>query len=569
MANQHNSHGKIHKNAGVHKAPGSRKKAANGTRVAVIVSVCIALLAICVGIVAGCVYLIQANTTGVILQNVTVAGVDVGGMLQKDAVEAVSKAANQTYSKIPLKINVFGKAVEIPARCVGALDVRGAVKAAYNFGHTGSESKRQEQQQIAMTVGYSVDLTPFLNINEKAIREILSQHGQSFNTTLNQSTYHVEGEGLDRRLIIKLGTPEYSYNTDTLYAQVVNAYNANQFDITAKLDLIKPNEIDLASILETYYIPPVNAGFDIKTFEVIPSSDGYGFELNDARQILAEAAYGTEVIIPFTKISPEITVDNLSGTLYRDELAAYIAEYKSDDDRDTNLLLACRAINGKILYPGDVFSFNNTLGKITAAKGYLPAPSFQGDKTVMSIGGGIEQVASALYYCALASELDILVRINNTYAPTYVPLGFDAAISTGYTDFRFCNNTNYPIRIDAMAIGGSVDIKFIGTELREYRVELISEEIAKQEATITYQTMPENNAEGYKNGDYIVEPFNGYTIKSYICKFDKVTEEQISKNYIGQTRYERRNGIVCQIEGVTGGNSDSEDTPVQPAPEQQ
>ncbi|MBR7123095.1 MAG: VanW family protein [Oscillospiraceae bacterium] len=544
----------------------SGKKVTSSTRVAVIISVCIALLAIAVGVVAGCVYLIQSNTTGVILQNVSVAGVNVGGMRQKEAIQAVSKAVSGTYSKLPMQVNVFGRTFEIPANYVGTLDVRAAVKAAYNFGNTGSQNKRQEEQQIAMTTGYVVDLAPYLNLNEDGIRQIIAQHGENFNTTLSQSTYEVVGNDLDRRLIINLGTPEYSYNTNTLYAQVIDAYSRNEFYIEAKCELIEPNEIDLASILKTYYIPPVNAGFDVKTFEVIPSTDGYGFDLSEARDTIAKAQYGSEVIIPFTKISPEITVENLAGTLYRDELAVYTAIYDSDNSRDINLQLACQAINGKILYPGKVFSFNDTLGKITAANGYQPATAFQNGGTAIAVGGGIEQVSSALYYCVLAAELDVLVRINNAYAPSYVPLGFDAAVNWNYADFRFCNNTNYPIRIDAVAIGGAVEVKLIGTDIREYSVELISEEISKKEFSVTYQTMPADNTEGYKDGDYIVEPFNGYTVKTYICKLDKETLEQISKTYIGQTRYEPRNGVICKIDGNSSGNSGNGDIPEAPNP---
>ena len=247
-------------------------------------------------------------------------------------------------------------------------------------------------------------------------------------------------------------------------------------------------------------------------------------------------------------------------------MAVYTAIYDSDNSRDINLQLACQAINGKILYPGKVFSFNDTLGKITAANGYQPATAFQNGGTAIAVGGGIEQVSSALYYCVLAAELDVLVRINNAYAPSYVPLGFDAAVNWNYADFRFCNNTNYPIRIDAVAIGGAVEVKLIGTDIREYSVELISEEISKKEFSVTYQTMPADNTEGYKDGDYIVEPFNGYTVKTYICKLDKETLEQISKTYIGQTRYEPRNGVICKIDGNSSGNSGNGDIPEAPNP---
>ena len=149
----------------------------------------------------------------------------------------------------------------------------------------------------------------------------------------------------------------------------------------------------------------------------------------------------------------------------------------------------------------------------------------------------------------LSAELEVEFRDNHSYYPDYVPLGMDAAISWGSVDFKFKNNSKYPIRISATADKGSVNVELIGTETRDYRVELEYESVAQTEYSVTYQTMGADNAEGYKNGDYIVEPCYGYKIKTYRCKYNNATGDQLSRDFIEQSNYMARDGVVCRIAG--------------------
>ena len=71
---------------------------------------------------------------------------------------------------------------------MGTLNVRRAVKAAYKFGNSGSAEKRQSEQQIAATSGYVVNLEPYLDVNKKAIQEILALLGAKYSHDLTQST---------------------------------------------------------------------------------------------------------------------------------------------------------------------------------------------------------------------------------------------------------------------------------------------------------------------------------------------------------------------------------------------
>lgn len=531
----------------------SKKKQKKSNRTAAVVAISFAIIAIALCIATGYIYFQNAELDGVILENITVAGVDVGGMTQADAITAVRNATANTYTKTPMVVKVLETQAEIPVEHVGGFDVKGAVKAAYKFGNSGSQSKRQEEQKIAMESGYSVDLSPYLKLNETAIRDILSKLGANYSTTLSQSSYEVIGTAPNQTLVVKLGVPEYGLDLNKLYGQVLEAYSRNVFSVEGSCGMIEPDPIDLESINSKYYIAPTDATFDTKTFEVIEGVDGYGLDIESAKKKLAEARYGTTVEIPFSTIKPEVTADSLSAKLFRDQLATYTASYKSNSDRNTNLRLACEAINGLVLYPGDVFSYNETLGERTAARGYKLGPSYSGNKTVMTYGGGICQVSSALYHCTLVAEMETLVRKGHTFAPTYVPLGMDAAVSWGSIDFRFRNSSDYPIRIEASATGGNVTVSLVGTDEKNYYIELEYETISKEEYSVSYQTMPANNSEGYKDGDYITEPYTGYQVKTYCCKYDKETKELLSKDLIDQTVYKKRDGVICRIEGNSSG----------------
>ena len=538
-----------------------RKKAKKSHSKAAGCAVFLAVIAVVVAVAAGYFYFSDMNLDGVILENITVAGVDVGGMTQRDAITAVENATANTYGTKTMTVTVLDTQAELPANCCSSLDIRAAVKDAYRFGNSGTQSKREEQQQIAMNEGYAVDLTPYLSINETAIKDALSTIGDKYSTTLAQSTYEVVGESPEQTLVIQLGVPEYGLDMNALYQQVLKAYSENTFSVEGQCGMIKPDPIDLQSIWEQYFIEPVDASFTDKTFEIIEGKDGYGFDLEKAKQDLENAPYGTKLEIPFVSIAPEVTAQSLKDTLFRDKLATYTATHESDADRDVNLALACQAINGKVLYPGEMISYNEALGERTEARGYRPGESYAGNEVVKTIGGGICQVSSCLYYCAMVADLQILLRENHGFASTYVPLGMDATVSWGSLDFRFRNSSDYPIRIEAEAHGGDTTVTIYGTDTKDTYVKMEYEKLKTTEYETTYKTLPADNEEGYKDGDYIVEPSIGYEIKTYRCRYSKDTDELISRDYEASSSYRKRDAVICKIEGGETTPTEEETTP--------
>lgn len=523
--------------------PKKKGKHAKGqvVRPSAVIATCIAVVIIGCALVAGCLYVNHLN--GVILENIYVAGVDVGGMTQAQAIEAVTVATEHTYGKQSMTVRVLDSEITIPANCCQSLNVRKAVHAAYQYRNSDELA-----QQAAFGHGFHIDIIPYLKLNETAIRECLNQLGENYNTTLSQSTWEIQGDAPNQTLLVHLGVPEYGLNLNELYETVLSAYNLNCFLAEGSCGIIPPTPVDLESILQEHYIAPVDATVDKKTYEITDGIDGYGFDLEKAKQTLENSEYGTTVEIPFVPLPPEVTKQSLEALLYKDVLGTYTAMEESDSNRDTNLRLACEAIDGVVVMPGDVFSYNDTLGKRTEAKGYRPGASIEGGKITETIGGGICQVASCLYYCTLVADLDIVFRDCHGYATDYMPLGMDAVINWGTLDLKFKNNTDYPIKITATAKNGDTTVTILGTDTKDYYVKMEYEVLNTESYSTEYQSMAADNPEGYQDGDYIIEPATGYDIKTYKSKYNKQTDELISREFEASSHYNKRNAVICRIE---------------------
>ena len=494
-------------------------------------------------------YFYGFDFNGTILENVTVAGVNVGGMTRQEAVAALTSATADTYTSTPMVVSVYDVSVTIDPEVSGAsLNANAAVWRAYQFGRRGFAQQQAKDRKMAATEGIQVDATPYLGLNKSAIKKALNTFTDHYTTTLTQSTYEVTGTAPELTLTVHLGIPEYGLDLDALYADVLAAYSDNLFHTEGTCAILEPTPIDLDGILEEYAVAPIDAKFNTETFEIIDGSNGCSFDIAAVTEILSNTPYGETVDIPFDIIKPETTSEMLSEMLYRDALGTHTATQSSSANRQTNLRLACEAINGIILMPGDVFSYNETLGERTEDKGYKYGASYSGGETISTIGGGICQVSSTLYYCALQADLEIITRENHSYAPGYVPLGMDATVSWGYLDFCFRNNQDYPIRIDAQADGGSTTITLMGTDTKDYYIDMEYVVTAYYPYETVYETHPTNNPKGYKDGEYIVSPCSGYDVNTYRCKYNKETKELISRDFEAKSKFVKRDAIICKID---------------------
>ncbi|MBO8159809.1 VanW family protein [Thermosyntropha sp.] len=204
-----------------------------------------------------------------------------------------------------------------------------------------------------------------------------------------------------------------------------------------------------------------NAG---KGLIIIPEKEGLKV---DAEATLAELPKTLEgvrdnISIPLIvkKVIPEVKAEDLRNI---GKLASYTTWYDSSlIDRSHNLSMAAKAINGSVVRPGEVFSFNSVVGERTFAAGYRDALVIIGGKFTPGVGGGICQVSSTLYNAVLLAGLPVVERHNHTLAVAYVPLGFDATVAYGLQDFKFKNNTDSPLYIITEVGAGKLTVSIYG-----------------------------------------------------------------------------------------------------------
>ncbi|MDR0931296.1 MAG: VanW family protein [Clostridiales bacterium] len=127
-------------------------------------------------------------------------------------------------------------------------------------------------------------------------------------------------------------------------------------------------------------------------------------------------------------------------------------------NRVSNVKLCIESINGKILQAGEEFSFNDTVGERTTARGYKEAYIFVGKEKEQGLGGGICQVSTTMYQSALSANLEVTERHQHPDEVTYIELGKDATVAYGKQDFKFKNTLDKPIKIAAFEDGGSVQV---------------------------------------------------------------------------------------------------------------
>lgn len=122
--------------------------------------------------------------------------------------------------------------------------------------------------------------------------------------------------------------------------------------------------------------------------------------------------------------------------------------YNKDEERQNNIGITCRTLSTKEVQPGETFSFCDTVGKSTSAKGYQEADIYVDGKKEQGLGGGNCQVSTTLYNAVLqVPELEVVERHQHSGHVPYIQNGNDAAVAYGNYDFKFKNNTNNVIKI--------------------------------------------------------------------------------------------------------------------------
>ncbi len=514
----------------------------------VLLPIVLGMLALAI-LVVGIVVLTGNKNNGTVPDNVKICGVDLSGMTQGEAEKALDAAVTDDMFAEDMVINMGEdqEPVTIAAdRANVHIDTKAAAKAACNASFDAE--------------GNLVMDTSFVKVDEDYLKQTADQAVATYSRDLQQTTIEETSEmrevevELDdgtkekqevefKNLVITPGIDEQKFTADDFAKCVRDAYAALNFAPDMKYPgNEKAEPVDVDALVEQYCVEPINAEFDPETFEIKPDVPGFGFDPEELRKQLEEAKPGESVTVVLDKIEADTTAKVLEESLFADELGECDTAHTNNSDRTTNLRLACEAIDGTILLPGEVFSFNQVVGERTKAKGYREAIAYVSGKSVPETGGGVCQVASTIYSACLYADLEIVQAVEHQFFVTYVNPGMDATIYWPNLDFKFRNNTDYPIRIDASCHDGRVWVSLKGTNTRDYTVKIVW----KLLSTTAWETVEHviKPGEDYKPGEVINTPYTGYKYVTYMEKYD-LNGNLISTEQIRVSNYSKRDKEIA------------------------
>ncbi len=423
-------------------------------------------------------------------------------------------------------------------------DIKDAVEKAYSVGRSGNIFSRLKvifdayRNGIVIPLGYSYD-DSFVNseINDFYTKTLIPvKEADLFlgKSKVTLSTGH-PGTSIDKKEAILI--------IDNSIRDCISG----TFDVPSKTTM--PSSIDADKIygLISQEAEDSKVTVENNIVSVIPHTLGRRIDKAELISIINELQNTTDTVkeLPVEFKQPEITTEYVNNNIFRDTLASYSTSFSTSTvnnaNRGVNIRLASSKLNGKILAPGELFSFNDVVGKRTVEAGYKAAHAYIQGKIVDDVGGGICQVSSTLFNAVLFSDLETVYRKNHMFTVGYVPLGQDAAVSYGELDFEFRNNTKWPIKIEAIVSNSNrLTFSFIGTnETPDKKVEISHIPISTTAAPVRYIDDP-NMEEG--KTVVIQSGMSGHTVDTY--KIIKMGDNVVGKTKLYRSIYSTYDSVI-------------------------
>jgi vancomycin resistance protein YoaR len=210
---------------------------------------------------------------------------------------------------------------------------------------------------------------------------------------------------------------------------------------------------------------PATGAFTVRERVIGRSSDPVALVASVLQELHA-GHFQTTLAIESERDVPELTAADIQAELTLLGTATTYA-YKVDPARDQNLAQACAYLNGTLVQPGEVFSFNQTVGKRTIERGFQEAGAITDGNLVKAMGGGVCQVNTTLMQAAMKSDYELVERSPHSWPSSYTTIGLDATVDWGGPDFKFRNNSDFPVGIVAFYEKPRLTVKIYGRRLEE------------------------------------------------------------------------------------------------------
>lgn len=338
----------------------------------------------------------------------------------------------------------------------------------------------------------------------------------------------LKGEPVDVKLSL-------TYNKDKLY-EIING-------IKAQIDRAPVNSMPDIDIEGVVTVSPSSAGYSMDAekliYKLIESIESGRFE---------------DMEIEVDVLNPTNVEADFDGKITT-RVENYYTKIPSsmDSNRTKNIVTAFGYINGTVLAPNEIFSFNAVVGERSTARGFLPAVQYSDNETVDGVGGGVCQASTTLYGAAVMAGLEIIERHPHSMTVDYVSPSHDAAVLYGKKDLKFRNNTssNLYIFTTVRSLGRNdrrACVRILGEEMTvrvEFDYEIIQDEIQPKNF-ITMKNTDETKGYPYPYYTTDVEYKElrklGRRSRGIINYYDAETGAWLDRKLLAQDTYEPQDG---------------------------
>ena len=497
-------------------------------------------------IIFSTIFAILNTNNSKIINGISVKNIDISNLSKEDAVDKLTEDLNkELIAEIDLSYGNDYSVTLKPEQIEFIYDITAAVEEAYNKGRTGNILIDNYTIIFATLFGKEFKLNYSYN------GELLNQFVEDIRSKLPgivvEPSYYIEND----KLFVTKGTDGIEVKKDELKNQIiVSIIERNLSEMTdgfkEKIEIpaesVEASEIDMKKIKEEIYREPQNAYFETDPYKIYPDLDGIDLAISveeAQNQINQEDKEEYSFNLKITEA--EITVDELGKEAFPYLISSFSTKYDaSNRNRSTNLKIAAEKINGKVLMPGEEFSFNKIVGKRTVEAGYKDAAIYADGGVVDGLAGGICQISSTLYNSVLLANLQITERRNHSFTTSYAPAGRDATVVWGTTDFRFINSRSYPIKIEATVNNGIAEFKLYGMQEEvEYEVRILP----VRTQSIPYKTTYEEDP-SLIPGQQIIKQSGHSGCKVTTYKELRLNGEVVSKEPISNDTYQPMRTII-------------------------
>ncbi len=298
-------------------------------------------------------------------------------------------------------------------------------------------------------------------------------------------------------------------------------------------------EKTLRQLKQTLDQAPGDARLDLEARTVVKARAGRAIDVHAtlaALEFAARAGMGkVELVVidtPATRTVQDLGIDDISHVL-----AKFTTRFAINDKaRNYNLKLAASKLNGFVLQPGQLFSFNETVGARTEKEGYKIAHVITAGEMVDGLAGGTCQISTTLHGAAFFSGIEIVRSTPHSRPSTYVQMGLDATVVYPHTDLKLRNSYDFPVVIHYRVARGESTVIILGRERpydkiafeREVGKEIPFDTITREDDSIPVGSMSveQSGFPGYKVTRYRRYYKNGKVVKSdrWKLRYRPVTE---------------------------------------------